>query len=94
MPILGFAVNASNESENFHDRILVFQLGERAIRSRVTLREEGQVELEGKRLTDLARVRLCQIRTDSVNYIYRLPLGVLKRLRVHRQAQLNVSIAC
>jgi hypothetical protein len=34
----------------------VFRLCERTFRSRFTLREEGQVELFGRRLTDLARL--------------------------------------
>jgi hypothetical protein len=48
----------------------VFQLCERAFRSRLTLRKEGQVELRGRRLTDLARVRLWQRATESVNAIF------------------------
>jgi hypothetical protein len=48
----------------------VFQLCERAFRSRLTLREEGQVELLGRRLTDLARVQSCALRTDSVKTIF------------------------
>ena len=36
---------------------LIGWLCERAFRSRLTLREEGQVELLGRRLTDLARVQ-------------------------------------
>jgi len=43
---------------------------ERPFRSRPTLREEGQVELLGRRLTDLARVQLCQTATDNVNTIF------------------------
>jgi hypothetical protein len=45
-------------------------LCERAFRSRLTLREEGQVELLGRRLTDLARVQSCALRTDSVKTIF------------------------
>jgi hypothetical protein len=48
----------------------VSRLCERAFRSRVTLREEGQVELLGTRLTNLARVQLCQPPPDNVNTIY------------------------
>ena len=37
---------------------------------RLTLREEGQVELLGRRLTDLAPARLWQAAIDSVNGIF------------------------
>jgi len=35
----------------------------------LTLREAGQVELLGRRPTDLARVQSCALQTDSVNTI-------------------------
>jgi hypothetical protein len=38
---------------------------------KLTLREEGQVELLGRRPTDLARVRLCQTAKETVNAILR-----------------------
>ena len=47
-----------------------FRLCERTFRSRFTLRKEGQVELFGRRLTDLARVPLCQPSHDNVNSIF------------------------
>src|SRR5207244_2678371 len=37
----------------------------------VTLREESQVELLGRRLTDLARAQLCPPGANSVNTIFR-----------------------
>jgi hypothetical protein len=40
---------------NFVTVFIVLSVSERAVRSRVTLREEGQVELSGERPTDLAR---------------------------------------
>src|SRR6185369_13816724 len=42
----------------------------RSPRSRLTRREAGQVELLGRRLTDLAQVRLWQMATDSVKNIF------------------------
>src|SRR5215472_2326668 len=53
-------------NSSFQKTFLVF--GERAFRSRFTLREGGQVELFlGRRPTDLARVQACQKFQDSVN---------------------------
>ena len=47
-----------------------FRLCERTFRWRFTLRQEGQVELFGRRLTDLARMLLCQASHDNVNSIF------------------------
>jgi len=41
-----------------------------------TLREEGQVELFMRRLTDLARPRVLQAATESVNTIFAHPRSV------------------
>jgi hypothetical protein len=46
-----------------------FWLCERAFRSWLTLREEGQVELLGETPNDLARARLWQTATETVNTI-------------------------
>jgi hypothetical protein len=43
---------------------------EGVLRSWLTLREEGQVELLGRRLTDLARALVCQPLTDNVKYSF------------------------
>src|SRR4029077_7791638 len=48
-----------------------FLLCERGLSLTLTLREEGQVELLGRRPTDLARVQACQPPKDSVNLIFR-----------------------
>src|SRR5262249_51157792 len=53
----------------FHAFISFHLLCERASRSRFTLREEGQVELLGRRPTDLARGQSCPSPTDNVNTI-------------------------
>jgi hypothetical protein len=45
----------------------LFDLYERAFRSRLTLREEGQVELLGGRPTDLAQLRAYRKFEGSVN---------------------------
>ena len=45
----------------------IFSLCERTIRSRAALRKEGQVELLGRRPTDLARVQGCRKVQQSVN---------------------------
>ena len=42
-------------------------LCERAFRSRFTLREEGQVELLGRRPTDLTPMQWCPSQRDGVN---------------------------
>ena len=47
--------------------LLFLSFHERTLGSWLALREEGQVELLGRRLTDLARLRYCQPTTDSVN---------------------------
>ena len=52
-------------------------LCERTFQSRLTLREEGQVELLGRRLTDLARVAVCQTPRGNVNPESRQPVTQL-----------------
>jgi len=48
---------------------LIDWLCERAFRSRLTLREEGQAQPLRRRPTDLPQVRLCQTATEIVNAI-------------------------
>ena len=51
--------------------MLFFQLCERAVRSRVTLRKEGQVELFGETPKRLSAARYCETCRNAVNAIFR-----------------------
>jgi hypothetical protein len=59
-----------------------FLLCERAFRSRLTLRKEGQGRSRGRHLTHLARLPLWQTATVSVNTIF-----ACRRFRFHKSSQ-------